>query len=58
MSSVVETSHECRATPCKGCSFLLTSEEKEPKKTATPKAPFKEPTEKVQNVKWINSGFR
>jgi hypothetical protein len=23
------------------CSFLLTSEEKEPKKTATPKAPFK-----------------
>jgi hypothetical protein len=21
-------------------------------------SPFEEPTEKVQNVKWINSGFR
>jgi len=39
-------------------SFLLTAEEKEPKKTVTPKAPYIEPTEKVQNVKWINSGFR
>jgi hypothetical protein len=25
------------AKPLKGCSFLLTAEEKEPKKTATPK---------------------
>jgi hypothetical protein len=38
--------------------FLARSEKTNQKRGATPKAPYIEPTEKVQNVKWINSGFR
>ena len=38
--------------------FISLMQEKRNQRGTTPKAPFKEPTEKVQNVKWINSGFR